>query len=428
MNRQILDIAIPSIITNITVPLLGLVDVTIVGHMGDASYIAAISIGSMIFNVIYWIFGFLRMGTSGKTSQAYGRRDFPDMAYQLRHSFHIALLVAAFFLFGQWLLRELALWLMNTPLDVRPFVTTYFNICIWGAPAMLSLYALSGWYIGMQNTRIPMFVAITQNIVNILVSLVLVVGLGMKIEGVALGTLIAQWSGFLMAVALWWKVYGKKFTKRLRDKEKKVVTTGDGGKINLDIFLRTLSLVAVNFFFTSVGAKQGSVILAVNTLLMTFFTLFSYVMDGFAYAGEALGGKFYGAGDIPSLQRVTRMLFLWGGGMVIAYTLVYALAGRSFLQLLTDDATVSAAATDYFFWTLVIPLAGMAAFIYDGLFIGVTATRGMLFSATLAAIIFFALFYLLAPSFGNHALWLSYCLYLLMRGIFQYFLFRRVIA
>lgn len=423
MNRQILAIAVPSVITNITVPLLGLVDVAIVGHMGDASYIAAISVGSMLFNVIYWIFGFLRMGTSGKTSQAYGRRDLPDTMHQLRQSLLTALAVALSFLIGQYVVREVALWLMNTPAETRPLVTTYFNICIWGAPAMLSLYALTGWFIGMQNTRIPMVVAIMQNVVNILASLTLVIGFGMKIEGVAVGTLVAQWTGLLVAVGLWFRYY-RRLRKYIPGNKSRIFRQSplpeQSSHVNRDIFLRTLCLVAVNFFFTSVGAKQGSVVLAVNTLLMTFFTLFSYVMDGFAYAGEALGGKFYGAGNVVALRRVTRLLFVWGGAMVVLYTFVYAVLGADFLSLLTDDTTVRRAATGYYFWTLVIPVAGVAAFIYDGLFIGMTATRGMLLSCFLSAVLFFAVFYLLFPVLGNHALWMAYCLFLFMRGVIQY--------
>ena len=208
-DQQILAIALPAIVTNITVPLLGLVDTAIVGHMGSAAYIGAIAVGSMIFNLIYWLFGFLRMGTSGMTAQARGRRDMSEATGILTRSMKVALIVAALILFLQWPVREGMLWFIGPTVDVRPLAVTYFNIVVWGAPAMLGLYSLSGWFIGMQNTRIPMFVSIMQNVVNIVASLLLVYGVGMKVEGVALGTVIAQYAGFLMALCFLWRYYRK---------------------------------------------------------------------------------------------------------------------------------------------------------------------------------------------------------------------------
>ncbi len=188
-NREILQIALPSIVSNITVPLLGLIDVTIVGHLGAASYIGAIAVGGMLFNIIYWIFGFLRMGTGGMTSQAYGRKDAPEMMRLLTRSTGVGLLIALALLVLQYPIERIAFIFIDSTPEVERLASTYFRICIWGAPAVLGLYSFSGWFIGMQNSRYPMFIAITQNIVNILMSLVLVYGLDMKIEGVAIGTL-----------------------------------------------------------------------------------------------------------------------------------------------------------------------------------------------------------------------------------------------
>lgn len=426
-NKQILKIAVPSIISNITVPLLGLVDVAIVGHMGDAAYIGAIAIGSMLFNVIYWIFGFLRMGTSGMTSQALGRRELSEVMRLLVRSVSVAIGIACCFLLLQVPLRETALWLMNTPADAQPLVRSYFNICIWGAPAMLGLYGLSGWYIGMQNTRIPMIVAIVQNIVNIVVSMCLVFGLKMNIEGAATGTLVAQWVGFLLAVILWYhnyrRLYGHLSRQGLFTRQAMLRFF----QVNSDIFIRTLGLVAVNMFFTSAGARQGSTILAVNTLLMTLFTLYSYFLDGFAYAGEALGGRYWGSGNRPAFCEITRSLFIWGGVVMLLFTVVYALTGSHFLRLLTDNETVVRASLVYFPWAIVIPLSGMAAFLFDGLFIGMTETRGMMVSSLVATAVFFSVYYLLQPLWGNHALWFSFVIYLLMRGLLQGWIFKRQI-
>ena len=435
-NREILRLAVPSIVTNVTVPLLGLVDLAIVGHIGGETLIGAIAVGSMIFNVMFWLLGFLRMGTSGLTAQAYGRNDKPAIRSMLTSSLTMGALLGLSFIILQIPLRWLSIWLMGPSDEIAALVRVYFNICIWGAPATLSLYALTGWFIGMQDTRTPMVVSIAQNILNIICSLVFVYAFGMKIEGVALGTLVAQWSG--LALALWG--VRKKEEKGERKEAREMFGNGALTKrnlwrgyslssllsplsshltINRDIFLRTVCLVAVNLFFTSAGARQGDLILSVNTLLMTLFTLFSYVMDGFAFAGEAIGGRLYGARDTEGLRALVRRLMRWGAMMVVVFTLSYALGGRAFLSLLTNERHVIGAAMPYLPWALLIPVTGVAAFVFDGIFIGITATRGMLVSSALATAAFFALYFGLAPLLHNHALWLALLLYLALRGIIQ---------
>jgi len=325
----------------------------------------------------------------------------------------------------QWPLREGILWLMGPTQDVRPLVVTYYNIVVWGAPAMLGLYALSGWFIGMQNTRLPMLISIMQNVVNIVASLVLVYELGMKIEGVAMGTVIAQYAGFLTAWGLLRKYYGR----ILRDTERQSLGATPGTeeqspwlaflRVNRDIFLRTTCLVAVNLYFTSMGARQGATILAVNALLMQLYLLFSYFLDGFAYAGEALGGRYWGAHNGTAFRETVRRLFVWGAGVAVIFTTLYTVGGLSFLRLLTDDAGVVQASQDYVWWAWLIPIAGVSAFIWDGIFIGITQTRGMLLSSVVGAGVFFVAVILLMPLIGNHGLWLSMLLYLAIRGVVQ---------
>lgn len=437
IDRQILQIALPSIVSNITVPLLGLIDVTIVGHLGSPAYIGAIAIGSMLFNIIYWIFGFLRMGTSGMTSQAYGNRNLPEITYLLIRSTSIGLAVAFLFIILQVPLRQAAFLFIHTTKEIKELTILYFHICIWGAPAMLGLYGLTGWFIGMQNSRIPMLIAIAQNIVNIATSLCLVYLFDMKVEGVALGTLIAQYAGFLIGITCWIKYYGK-LRKHLlikgsyfkREKIKKVWEKSSMihfFKVNHDIFLRTLCLAGVTLFFTSAGASQGEIILAVNTLLMQLFTLYSYIMDGFAYAGEALSGKYIGAHNKSAFMSTMHRLFIWGGILAVLFTLMYTLGGNAFLGLLTNNKEVIATADAYFYWALAIPAVGMAAFIWDGIFIGATATRGMLVSMAAACICFFGLYYGMRSVLANHALWLAFLTYLLVRGIVQTRLSKKVI-
>ena len=426
-DREILRLALPSIVSNVTVPLLGLADVAIVGHIGDERYIAAIAVGSMIFNVMYWLFAFLRMGTSGLTAQAYGAGRPGLTGAVLRQSLQVALGAGLLIILLQWPLRHVAFWLMGATPDVERLAIPYFNICVWGAPAMLGLYALTGWFVGMQNTRIPMAVAIGQNVVNILASLVFVFVLGMQVEGVALGTVVAQWAGFAGACWTGWKVYGRRgVAKPCGDDDR--LSASKFFHINRDIFLRTLCLVAVNLYFTSAGARQGAMMLAVNTLMMQLYLLFSYFLDGFAYAGEALAGRYYGAGDGDSLRRVVRHLFGWGGLMVVLFTLLYWLGGNTFLHLLTSDATVVQAAADYYGWALLIPLCGMAAFVWDGIYIGITATRGMLLACFVASLVFFALWFLLGPVWGNHGLWVALLAYLFARGVVQTALFRNQLS
>ena len=354
MNKKILQIALPSIVSNITVPLLGLVDTAISGHMGSPVYIGAVAVGSMIFNVMYWLCGFLRMGTSGMTSQSLGRRDLDTVASLLARSMTVALAIALAIIILQIPIGHLALRLIDPTDDIRSAAWTYFRICVWGAPAMLCLYSLTGWYIGMQNTRLPMFISIMQNVVNIMASMTFVYVLGMNIEGVALGTLTAQYAGLIVSLALWTRTYGQRLFPRIH--WRKLLNTASMSRffsVNRDIFLRTLFIVSVNFYFLSAGASQGTIVLAVNTLLMQLFTLFSYVMDGFAYAGEALCGRLHGAGNQREFNRTVKHLFGWGTALAIAYTLSYALGGNAFLALLTNDTTVIEASATYFTWSFV---------------------------------------------------------------------------
>lgn len=426
-NREILQIAIPSIVSNITVPLLGLVDTTIVGHLGSASYIGAIAVGGMLFNIIYWIFGFLRMGTSGMTSQAYGQKDEAETMRILARSTGIGMFIALALIILQYPIERLAFTFIKATPEVEGLASLYFRICIWGAPAVLGLYSISGWCIGMQNSRYPMYIAITQNIVNILASLVLVYAFNLKITGVAIGTLVAQYSGFLMAVWLW----SSHFRHLLRYVHLRSLMAKGAIRrffqVNRDIFLRTLCLVAVTMYFTSAGAKQGDVVLAVNTLLMHFFTFFSYIMDGFAYAGEALAGKYIGANNRPALRQMIRQLFVWGIGLSLVFTLIYGIGGKSFLGLLTNEASVITASSAYFYWVLAIPLAGFAAFLYDGIFIGATATGLMLRAMFVASVAFFAIYFGCRDAWGNHALWLAFITYLALRGIMQGLLGRKIL-
>ena len=424
MNKQILHIALPSIISNITVPLLALVDTTIVGHLGSASYIAAIALGGMIFNMIYWLFNFLRMGTGGLTAQAYGANQHQATSYILLRSLTIAGGIALTLLLLQRPIFQVTFHFVTATAEVRSLASIYFYILIWGAPAMLALYSFTGWFLGMQNARIPMCIAITQNVVNIAVSTLLVFGCHLKIEGVALGTLISQYTALLLAIIFCLTKFDVKQhfeLKAILD----INTLKRFFQVNRDIFLRTLCLIAVTTYFTSAGSTQGELTLAANTLLMQFFIIFSYFMDGFAYAGEALGGRYFGAHDRLNFQRVTRCLFAWGGALSVLFFFIYFLSGTSLLHLLTDDSQVINRAQQYLPIIYFIPLISFAAFLFDGLYIGTTATRYMLISMFCASAAFFVLINVCTLS--NTLLWLAFLVYLGGRGLMQAFLFKKAV-
>lgn len=427
MNKRILGLAVPSIISNITVPLLGLVDVSIVGHLGSATYIGAIAVGGMLFSMIYWIFGFLRMGTSGLTAQAYGRRDLAEVILSFVRSVGIAFGLGLLLILLQYPILKVAFMLIDATPAIKELASLYFRICIWGAPAVLGLYSFAGWFVGMQNSRFPMYIAITQNVVNIVASLFFVFVWNRGVAGVAMGTLVAQYAGLLMASLLWYGYYRRLWPKL----NWKMLTDYEAMRsffiLNRDIFFRTLCLVAVTTYFTSRGAEQGDVILAVNTLLMQLFTLYSYIMDGFAYAGEALTGRYVGAHNRADLERMIRALFAWGIGLALTFTLLYGIGGSSFLGLLTNEREVLNASSDYFYWVLAIPLAGMAAFLWDGIYIGATASRQMLYSMLVASASFFLLQGLLQQQMGNHALWMAFIVYLFLRGLVQTGLARKIL-
>lgn len=415
INREILSIAVPSIITNITTPLLALMDVVIVGHMGNANYIAAIAVGGTIFNMLYWLFAFLRMGSSGLTAQAHGADDRQEVSFVLMRGLTVAVVASLLMLIFQSVILQLSLNAMEVEAEVREMVSEYFRILIWGAPASLATFVMTGWFLGMKDAKTPMWIAFIINISNIAVSLTLVLGAGMKISGVACGTLSAQWIGCVVGmfvVIFKYHPHPASLSAILQpDKIKRFFS------VNIDIFFRTLCLIMVTVWFTRVGATQGTVILAVNTLLMQFFILFSYFMDGFAFAGESICGNYIGQKDRVRLKAALKSLFQWSIVMVIIFTAVYAFAGEEIMGLLSDDKEVIASSKEYFNWVIAIPIVGFAAFTWDGIFIGATRTREMLISISVATAVYFALYFLLFPILGNHGLWIAFLCYLLSRGV-----------
>ena len=423
MNKDILKLAIPNIISNITVPLLSIVDLSIVGHLESENYIGAIATSSIIFNFIYWSFSFLRMGTSGFTAQSYGASNMQELSNILLRSLTISLIASAIIILLQNIIFNTSFHVIKASFEVKTYASEYFHIYIWAAPAILGMYAFSGWFVGMQDAKTPMYIAIIINIINIVLSLFFVFYLNFSIKGVALASTIAQYSGLFISILFILRKYRYIYQKIDFSILKEINQLKAFFKVNSNIFVRTLLLISVTTFFTSVSAKSGDLVLAANALLMQFFTLFSYIMDGFAYASEALTGKYVGAKRIDLLSKLLKRLFSWGFCFVLLFTLLYYLFGDQLLNILTDKQDVIDICKQYETWVLLIPLAGFSAFLWDGIFVGATASSQMRNSMFVASISFFVLYYVLYPKIGNNALWLAFIVYLSVRGIIQAFMY-----
>ena len=418
LNRSILKLAIPNIISNITVPLLGFVDMMLMGHQDSIAHIGAIGLGSTIFSVLYSIFSFMRAGTTGFTAQAYGANDRAEIAYSLYRSLCIALIATVLVLSLQNVVEWLSMKLLNGSEEVLAYTATYFLLRIWAAPAVLCLYAFNGWYIGMQNTTIPMVIAILTNVVNIVLSVIFVNVMGMGVTGVALGTVIAQYCGLLTAVIFLFA----KFRHHLVPIRRVILLQSDKLKrffqVNADFMIRSILLVLSIAFFNNQSAKLGDDMLAVNMILMQFFYIFSYFTDGFAYAGEALVGRFTGAHDAKQLRQTVELLFLWGFLIALPFTVLYALFPDWFIGLVSDQPGIIPMAKPYHIYLAAIPLITFTAFLWDGVYIGATAARAIRNTMLISAIgVFLPSTLLLMPRLGNHGLWIAFLLFMVARGL-----------
>ena len=419
MDRKIFRLALPNIITNITVPLLGMIDMAVAGRLGSVVFIGAIALGANIFNMIYWNFGFLRMSTSGFAAQAYGARDMTEAMNVFIRSLVIGLGIGVLIVLLQYPIGKFAFSLIRSGPESVHHVESYFRIVIWGAPAVLGMYAFKGWFIGMQNARIPMFIAILNNVLNIILSVLFVFGFGMKIEGIALGTVLSQIISIMVAAAFWWRYYRRlrKYIRKETIWDRRSIRSFF--RVNADVFVRTFLLTLVTTFFTFASSGMGEITLAVNALLMQFFMLFSYFMDGFAYAGEALTGRYVGARNRKALKLMVKRIFFWGWMVSIAAVVIYAIFPNQLLHILTNDVQIIESTRDFMYWTVLIPLTGFAAFLWDGIFIGATASRQMRNAMILSSLLFFVSYFIMTPLWGNNGLWLSFFLYLLWRGVIQ---------
>ena len=403
INKDILKLALPSILANITVPLVGMVDIAIAGHLDTnaATMIGGIAIGSMLFDLLYWNFGFLRIGTGGLAAQAYGRGDRRECARILTRALGISLAIALVLIAIQWIFVKAAFLVVDCTPEVRELASGYFFIRIWAAPATLSLMAFKGWFIGMQDSVSAMICDVTVNGMNIVASFLLALGLtigertlipSIGFSGIAAGTVTAQWTGLTVALVLLAVKYRKGTMDQMSPEDLKGLFKGSETRrffvMNTDLFVRSLCFIAIYIGFTVISARYGDLLLAVSSILMKLLMIFSYFTDGFAYAGEALTGKYIGAQDRPMLRQTIKWTFIWSMGLALMFMIIYQVAGVPMLKMMTSDHAVVEAAKDYLPWLLLMPIVGCAAFTWDGIYIGATASKDMRNSMLWAVVAF----------------------------------------
>lgn len=427
LNRRILHLALPSILANITIPLVGLVDTAIVGHISDASAIGGIAIGTMLFDLLYWNFGFLRVGTSGLTAQAFGRKDSAECARLFVQSIGISALGALFVWAIQWLFVMAVLACVPCSPEVAEFAREYFFVRIWAAPATLSLMAFKGWFIGMQDTVSPMATDILVNVVNIVASYYLAVYTPLGAIGVAHGTLLAQYSGLLLSII----IVATKYRKVFRNTQVWAILTDFRSMrrllvLNGNLFVRSLCFMVVYVGFTALASRYGDTELAVSAIMMKLFMLFSYFIDGFAYAGEALVGRFIGEKQMNSVTNAIRILFIWAMGIGGVFSVLYAVAGEPCIRLLTNDLSVIDGAAPYMGWLIAMPIVSALAFLWDGIFVGATAGKEIRNGMIFAAIAFVFGYGLTYQWCGVQALYIGYFSHLVARMVYMTFKWKSI--
>lgn len=419
INREILRLAIPNIISNISIPLLSTVDIFLMGNL-SVNHLGAIGVGTMIFNLIYWNFGFLRMGTTGLTAQAYGRKNNREIALIFYRAAGLAFTLALLLVLFQGPIYEISSYLMNVSENQNQIVRDYYLIRLIAAPATLLLYAVMGWYFGMQNVLLPLVITIVANLINILISYLLVHHYEMGISGVAYGTVVAQYSGLLIGIFYMAYRYRTVLKSVIMSELFRLNELIKFLNVNKDLFVRTVGLTTVFFFIYSQSAKGGELILGANVVLLLFLNWMSYGIDGFAYAAESLVGKYVGAQDKNRLSSTIQYCIIWGAGLAIAYSLVYGLAGDWLLSKFSNDSAVISLSGDYLWWMILLPIGGFLCYIWDGIFIGFTASKAMRNSMLVSFALFLVCYYLAGGiDRSNHILWLALTLFLIARGVIQ---------
>lgn len=416
-HQRVWSLAWPMILSNITVPLLGLVDTAVIGHLPDPKYLGAVAVGAMIFSILYWSFGFLRMGTTGLTAQALGNNDYNQSRLLLAQSLVLAGLIGLIIVIFQYPLIETALTLVGAEAAVTTEARLYSNIRVFGAPAVLANYALLGWFLGNQNTRIPLLLLLVTNLLNMLLDLIAVYGLGMQAEGVALATVISEYASLILGTFLMLRMLAKQAGTTPWEQLKSVSGYYHLINVNRYLFVRTLVLLLTLAFFTSQGAQQGTTILSANAVLLNFFLIISNGLDGFAHAAEALSGKFYGAKDNKGFHRIISATLSWSLITALLFTLLFWLGGEFIISLLTNITAVRLAAAEYLPWIIFLPLIAVWSFLTDGIFVGTTQVKAMQNTMLISVFAVYAPVWYLSQPLGNNGLWLAFLSLFVARGV-----------
>lgn len=417
LQSRIFAIALPMILSNLSVPLVGLVDNGVAGHLPNAVYLGAVTVGTTIFNFLFLGLNFLRMGTTGVTARAYGNADFATARTALLQAVSLGLLLGVTLLAARQPLQDIALRLLDPGPDVASRTRQYFAIRIWSAPFVLTNYALLGWFLGMQTGRAPLLMMLTTNLVNAALDIALVYGLAMRIDGIALASLLGEMAG--TAAGLWLATGRLKRHRGYWDWQtlRRPGAWLDLLRINANILIRTLCLMFAFAFFTAQSARFGRITLAANGLLLGLQSILSYGLDGFAHAAEALAGRALGNRDAGDFHAVVRAVMRWSLLVAGGYTVVYLLAGKGIIYLLSDLATVRAAAVRYLPWLIASPLVSVWSFVFDGVFIGATWSRSMRNSMLVSTALVFLPLWWLSRSWANHGLWFAFLGFLAARGL-----------
>jgi len=429
VDKEIFRLAIPNILSNVTIPLLGIVDTVLMGHEAEhgAILIGAIALGGIIFNAIYWNFGFLRLGTTGITAQAFGRGDKEEQALTLFRAFSVGLFIAIVLLLFRGIISDLGFSLLRTPENTQAieYAKSYFDIRILAVPAVMCLFGIRGWLFGVQNAVFPMILITVVNVVNVLASVYFVRVQGMSVEGVALGTVVAQYCTLILGLSMIFIKYGKIFSYL---KLKLILARKALSRfvnVNGTLLIRNMLLFSVFSFFTWYSSTINENYFAVNEMLLQLFYLMSFAVDGFAYAAESLVGKYVGAKDWKGLKNSVRRTMVYGLGFGVLYAIVYVFFGKYFLRIFTPDWQLIESGQPFLFWLAILSVVGAVAFIWDGVYGGATLVRELVISMALSTLAFFVSFYIFKQINADHAIWASMTVFMAVRGIGQWVLFDR---
>jgi len=415
INKEILRLAVPNILSNISIPLLSTVDTALMGHL-SVDHLGAVGISAMIFNFIYWNFGFLRMGTTGMTAQYFGAGKTVEINLILIRSLFISLIISGLLLILFIPLSTLSIELMNVIPHQQGLVLEYFGIRILAAPATLGLYVILGWYFGMQNAIFPLLITVLINLLNLGLSFYLVVGLGWGIAGVAYGTVIAQYAGFFLSLILLYTRYRAYLYIRLDIVKGKLSDWSKLISVNANLFIRTACLTFAFAFFYAQSSKEGVIVLATNVVLLQFLNWMSYGIDGFAFASESLVGKYYGARNSSGMNRAISISFVWGFILAVSYAFIFYVFGDFIIDIFTADSEVKKSTSSYLAWVAILPVISFVCYIWDGVFIGLTAAGLMMKSMVISLILYLAYYYL-SGLLGHPSIWYALLIFLLARGI-----------